>query len=195
MPHKETSDKLKQLWSDYKKRLAESRKGLTPNEGQSDFQKLSLQQKRQRISDPALGIDSTLYQTPLNVSQQMDLEGIVWPELRQFASGQIDSAVAGDTVLVTGIANKVLLVLATTSYKVAGTTQAWRYEMDTGAAFATTRRISETNTTDKEMQGQLYHLEPTERIVINVTTAIAATTIDWTVSYVEIGFGTVWAQS
>ena len=76
-----------------------------------------------------------------------------------------------------------------------GTTQAWRYEIDTGASFGTTRRISATDTSDKEMQGQLYHLSADERIVINVTTAVASSTIDWTITYMDIGFGTVWAQT
>ena len=117
---------------------------------------------------------------------------IVLPAISRVASGQIDSSSTNDIVLLTGITNKILEVEAVLMYKVVGTTQAWRIEIDTGAAFATTRRISETDTNDKETQGQKYILTATERIVSNVTTAIASSTIDWMIFYKEIGFGTVW---
>lgn len=131
--------------------------------------------------------------SPTPYSQTMQFGVISRPEIDQFASGQIDSSATGDTVLVTGIANKILKVYAFTNYKVAGTTQAWRVEIDTGVSFGTTRVISATNTSDKENLGQMYILESTERLVVNVTTAVAASTIDWTVHYAEIGFGTVWS--
>ena len=49
--------------------------------------------------------------------------------------------------------------------------------------------------TDNKNDGGGFVLHSTERLVINVTTAQAGSTIDYTVSYYDMGFGTVWSQS
>ena len=139
--------------------------------------------------------DRASYESIATVSQEMELEGIRWPKIAAFVDGQIDSSSTGDTVLLTGATNKMYIVCAVTSFKVVGTTQAWRYEIDSGSAFGDTRRISPTSTNDKETQGQHYCLLSTERLVINVTTAVGSSTIDWTVHYWDMGFGTVWSTS
>ena len=121
--------------------------------------------------------------------EYVDLEGVRYPVAWKFTSGQIDSSVLAATVLLTGIANRILLLKAVTAFKVAGVAQIFRFDIQTGAAFATTRIISATDSNDKETSGQFYVLTSTERIRINVTTVLAASTIDWTISYAEMGFG------
>jgi len=142
--------------------------------------------------DDVIGVNPEGYRTPVTVSTDMELEGIKWPDIDRVASGQIDSSSTDDVVLLTGITNKILDIQAILMYKVAGTTQTWRIELDTGSSFDTTRRISETDANDKETQGQKYNLRVTDRIVSNVTGAVAASTIDWVIFYKERGFGTVW---
>jgi len=121
------------------------------------------------------------------VRQQMSDGFQEYPSIVKFSSGQIDSASTGDTVLVTGVANKILKIHSITAYKVAGTTQAFRFEIDTGSSFGTTRVISATNTNDKESNESGYLLTENERLVINVTTAVTSSTIDYTVQYDEYG--------
>ena len=193
MSHDSILDKLRLVYEQHKQRLAEQQ--VSPETIDRELAQ-ELDDIRHEIApSDELRVLRDEYSTPYNVSSDMELEGIVWPEVPRFASGQVDSAVGGDIVLLTGATNKVYIVECVSSYKAAGTTQAWRLEIDTGAAFGTTRRISPTTTNDKETQGQCYMLTAAERIVLNVTTAIAATTIDWTISYRDIGFGTVWGQT
>ena len=121
------------------------------------------------------------------VRQQM-ADGVAeYPSIPKFASGQINSASTGDTVLITGVANKVLKIHSITAYKVTGTTQTFRFEIDTGSSFATTRVISADNDSDKESNEAGYLLTETERLVINITGAVASSTIDYTVQYEEYG--------
>jgi len=110
-----------------------------------------------------------------------------YPSIIKFSSGQIDSGSTGDTVLITGVANKILKIHSITAYKVTGTAQAFRFEIDTGSSFGTTRVISATNTSDKESNESGYLLTENERLVINVTTASGSSTIDYTVQYDEYG--------
>ena len=51
-----------------------------------------------------------LYNAPQSVQQQMELEGVQWPYILSFVSGQIDSSSTGDTVILTGATNKMYLV-------------------------------------------------------------------------------------
>jgi hypothetical protein len=110
-----------------------------------------------------------------------------YPSIPKFASAQIDSSSTGDTVLVTGVSNKVLKIHSITAYKVTGTTQSFQFEIDTGSSFGTTRVISANSTNDKESNEAGYLLTETERLVINVKTAVASSTIDYTVQYEEYG--------
>ena len=135
------------------------------------------------------------YATPYNVSSDIELEGIVWPTIYTENDGSIDSSSTGDTVLLTGIANQMLCIDSVTAFKTTGTTQAFKFKKETGSSFGTERDQSATNTNDKETQGQVMYLDATSRIVIEVTTAVASSVIEWTISYRTIGFGTVWGQS
>ncbi len=193
MPHDTVLERLKQTYENFQKRVVEQQ--VNPEQIDLSLATELDDIRHEFTPEDELRVLKDEYQTPFNVSSDMELEGIKWPEVPRFASGQIDSSSTNDIVLLTGLTNKVLIVKGITMYKVVGTTQAWRIEIDTGSSFATTRRISETNTTDKETQGQYYMLTSAERIVSNVTTAIASSTIDWTISYVELGFGTIWSQT
>ena len=48
-----------------------------------------------------------LYNAPQSVQQQLEMEGINWPYVLKFDSGQIDSSSTGDTVILTGATNKM----------------------------------------------------------------------------------------
>ena len=122
-----------------------------------------------------------------SIRQQMSEGTIVYPTIEKFTSGAVDSSSTGDNVLLTGVSNKVLRIKSITAYDGATGGATYRFEMDTGTSFGTTRRISATNTEDKESSPN-YILTENERIVINVTSAIASSTIDWTISYEEYGY-------
>jgi len=100
-------------------------------------------------------------------------------------TGQVDSSSTGDTVLYTGVANKIGGVIGITCIY-SGTAPTFRLELDTGSSFGTTRIISDTDASSKGSRGEQYIITNTERIVINVTVAQAASTIDYTLSYYEI---------
>ena len=191
--HSRTMERLKLVYEKYKQGLAEQ--AVTPDVIDKRLAQ-ELDDIRHEITpSEELRVLKDEYSTPYNVSSDMELEGIVWPCYPRFASGQIDSSSTNDIVLLTGVTNKIYIIDAITMYKVVGTTQVWRIEIDTGSSFGTTRRISKTDTNDKETEGQKYYLGATERIVSNVTTSVASSTIDWTISYRDFGFGTVWAQT
>ena len=134
-----------------------------------------------------------LYNAPQSVQQQMELEGVQWPYILKFDSGQIDSSGTGDTVILTGATNKMYLVTKLTQIT-AGTAPTFETEMDTGSSFGTTRNILASGT-DNINDGGGFVLLSTERLVINVTGAQAGSTIDYTVSYYDMGFGTVWSAT
>ena len=134
-----------------------------------------------------------LYNAPQSVQQQLEMEGINWPYVLKFASGQIDSSSTGDTVILTGATNKMYLVTKLTAVT-AGTAPTFEVEMDTGSSFGTTRNILASGTAAIN-DGGGFVLLSTERLVINVTTAQAGSTIDYSVSYYDMGFGTVWSTS
>ena len=134
-----------------------------------------------------------LYNAPQSVQQQMELEGVQWPYVLKFGSGQIDSSSTGDTVILTGATNKMYLVTKITQVS-SGTAPTWETEMDTGSSFGTTRNILASGTAAIN-DGGGFVLTAAERLVINVTGAQAGSTIDYTVSYYDMGFGTVWAAT
>ena len=76
----------------------------------------------------------------------------------------------------------------------AGTAPTFGLEMDTGSSFGTTRLLT-AGATDNINDGGGWVLHSTERLVVNVGTAQAGSTVDYTVSYYDLGFGTVWSQS
>ena len=134
-----------------------------------------------------------LYNASQSVQQQLEMEGINWPYVLKFDSGQIDSSSTGDTVILTGATNKMYLVTKLTAIP-AGTSPTFEVEMDTGSSFGTTRNILASGS-DAINDGGGFVLLSTERLVINVTTAQASSTIDYSVSYYDMGFGTVWSTS
>ena len=190
MVHENIVNRLQLLWQKAKQSQA------SDNVSSDDIDRklaVELGNIRSEIAkDEAIGIDVSAYRTPLNISSDMELEAIRPPEVMQVVSGQIDSSSTNDVVMLTGETNKILQVLGILMFKVIGTTQVWRIEMDTGTNFGTTRRISETDANDKETQGQKYYLTVNERIVSNVTTAVGASTIDFMIFFRNIGMGTVW---
>ena len=134
-----------------------------------------------------------LYNAPQSVQQQMELEGVQWPYILSFSSGQIDSSSTGDTVLLTGATNKMYLITKITA-TITGTDPTFQGEMDTGSSFGTTRIVLASGTSAIN-DGGGFVLTANERLVINVTAAEAGSTIDYTVSYYDMGFGTVWAAT
>ena len=74
------------------------------------------------------------------------------------------------------------------------TAPTFEVEMDTGSSFGTTRNLLASGTAAIN-DGGGFVLTANERVVINVTAAVAASTIDFTISYYDMGFGTVWAAT
>ena len=125
--------------------------------------------------------------------QQLDWNGLVRPTQYKLTTTQVDSSSAGDTVILTGVTNKSLILTYLSAYASGTGNATFRFEIDTGSSFATTRRISTTDATDKELDGQQIFLKSTDRIVVNVTSAVASSTIDVVCNYIEAGFGTVYS--
>tara|TARA_R110002020_G_scaffold113855_1_gene261968 strand:+ start:3499 stop:4005 length:507 start_codon:yes stop_codon:yes gene_type:complete len=142
---------------------------------------------------PQVTANADITKMAQTMRQQLDWNGITQPVQNKMSTFQIDSSSIGDTVLLTGLENKSLRVTSISSYDGATGGAEYRYELDTGTAFGTTLRISQTNTVDKETQGQIYVLKYGDRIVLNVTTLQAGSTIDVVVCYEELGWGTVYA--
>tara|TARA_Y100001951_G_C11192989_1_gene212622 strand:+ start:223 stop:720 length:498 start_codon:yes stop_codon:yes gene_type:complete len=149
-------------------------------------------ERTRRIADKSKEAQA-LYTAPQSVQEQLEVEGINWPYTIKFDSGQIDSSSTGDTVLLTGATNKMYLVTKITAVPSA-TPATFQGEMDTGSSFGTTRVILGSGTSALN-DGGGFVLHSTERLVVNVTAAVAASTIDYTISYYDLGFGTVWSQS
>ena len=168
MPHTEVIAKLKESKQTFTQRLKNARFDIVPETIEN------------------LGLDRLAQ----SVRQQMHAGTTSYPEILKFHASQIDSTGTGDTVLLTGVSNKCLMVTGVTAYHAGANDATFRFELDYGSSFGSTARISETNTSAKETQGQLYLLTSTERIVINVTSAGASTSlIDFTINYKEIGYG------
>ena len=153
-----------------------------------------------RLRNSRLQVENTLSEGPQNLvgldrlaqslRQQMHAGTTGYPEILKFGAGQIDSTSTGDTVLLTGVSNKCLVVSGITAYHAGANDATFRFELDYGSSFGSTARISTTDASAKETQGQLYLLTSTERIVINVTASGASTSlIDYTINYKEVGYG------
>jgi len=168
MPHTETLQKLKEGSEKFSQRLKNARFDIAPETREN------------------LGLDRLAQ----SVRQQMHAGTTSYPEILKFSAGQIDSESTGDTVILTGVSNKCCVVTGITAYHAGANDATFRFELDYGSSFGTTARISSTDSNAKETQGQLYLIRSTERIVINVTSAGASTSlIDYTINYKEIGYG------
>jgi hypothetical protein len=141
---------------------------------------------------PQLTPGANLSRMALTARQQLDWNSITRPCIYKVSASTIDSTSTGDTVLLTGVTNKTLIVNNISCYQSSTGSGTFRLEMDYGSSFGSTARISETSTNDKETQGQQLILKSTERIVLNVTTSAGSSAIDVVVSYQELGFGTVY---
>ena len=172
MPHTEALQKLRETKEDFTTRLKNSRLQIE-NTLSTGTQNLS-------------GLDRMAQ----SLRQQMHAGTTGYPEILKFVGGQIDSESTGDTVLLTGVDNKCLVVSGITAYHAGANDATFRFELDYGSSFGSTARISTTDASAKETQGQEYLLTSTERIVINVTSAGSSTSlIDYTVNYKEVGYG------
>ena len=168
MPHVETLEKLRESKEKFSQRLKNARFDIAPETREN------------------LGLDRLAQ----SVRQQMNAGATQYPEILKNTQGQIDSESTGDTVLLTGVSNKCLVVTGITAYHAGANDATFRFELDYGSSFGSTARISSTDSNAKETQGQEYLLTSTERIVINVTSAGSSTSlIDYTVNYREIGYG------
>ena len=168
MPHVETLEKLRESKEKFSQRLKNARFDIAPETREN------------------LGLDRLAQ----SVRQQMDAGATQYPEILRNTQGQIDSESTGDTILLTGVSNKCLVVTGITAYHAGANDASFRFELDYGSSFGSTARISSTDANAKETQGQEYLLTSTERIVINVTSAGSSTSlIDYTVNYREIGYG------
>jgi len=141
---------------------------------------------------PQLTPNANISRMALTARQQLDWNTIQRPCIYKVSASTIDSTSTGDTVLLTGVENKTLLINNISCYQSNTGSGTFRIEMDYGSSFGSTARISKTNTDDKETQGQQLILKSTERIVLNVTTSASSSSIDAVISYQELGFGSVY---
>ena len=141
---------------------------------------------------PQVNPNANVSKIAQTMRQQLDWNAITRPTIYKVSASTIDSTSTGDTVLVTGVTNKTILINNISCYASDTGAATFRLEMDYGSSFGSTARISQTNTSDKEMEGQQLLLSSTERIVLNVTTAASSSSIDVVVSYTEAGFGSVY---
>ena len=124
--------------------------------------------------------------------QQLDWNAVIRPTQYKLTTAQIDSSSTGDTVILTGATNKSYIISYLSAYASGTGNASYRFEIDTGSSFGTTRRISSTNATDKELNGSQIFLKSTDRLVLNVTTAVGSSTIDVVCNYIDAGFGAVY---
>jgi hypothetical protein len=157
------------------------------------LKKFPAYQKLIEARQPQITPDANISKVAQTMRQQLDWQGVVQPQRHAMTTAQIDSSSTGDTVLLTGLSNKTLKVTTISAYASGTGNATFRFEIDTGSSFGTTRRISQTDANDKETQGQIYVLKSTDRIVLNVTTAVASSTIDVMCSYEELGWGDVYS--
>src|SRR5687767_13777497 len=73
---------------------------------------------------------------PLSFKFNAKYEGLRYPDIPKFTSGQVNSASTGDTVLLTGIENKILEVVGLTVYDTdeGASDPTFRIEVDTGTS-------------------------------------------------------------
>ena len=124
--------------------------------------------------------------------QQLDWNAVVRPTQYKLTTAQVDSSSTGDTIVLTGATNKSYIITYLSAYASGTGNASYRFEIDTGSSFGTTRRISTTDATDKELNGSQMFLKSTDRIVLNVTSAVGSSTIDIVCNYIDAGFGSVY---
>jgi hypothetical protein len=141
------------------------------------------------------------YVTPQTVQQQMNMEGVIIPYILKTTSGQIDSSSTGDTTLLNNAAdsNKMYLITSITVIDSGGSTgQVYRLEFDDSAGntrrYTTLKTAAADGSGDIENNGGLVLME-NESLILNVTSAVASSTLDYIVSYYDMGFGVVWSQT
>ena len=172
MPHTEALQKLRETKEDFTTRLKNSR--------------LQIENTLSTGTQNLTGLDRLAQ----SLRQQMHAGTTGYPEILKSGAGQIDSTSTGDTVLLTGVSNKCLVVSGITAYHAGANDATFRFELDYGSSFGSTARISTTDASAKETQGQQYLLTSTERVVINVTASASSTSlIDYTIYYKEVGYG------
>lgn len=141
---------------------------------------------------PQLNPQANITRVAQTMRQQLDWNGMVRPIQYKVLAQTIDSTSTGDTVLLSGVTNKSIIINNISCYNSNTGSATYRLEMNYGTGFLSTVRISETTTNDKETTGQKLILKSTEQIVLNVTTSDASSSIDVVVSYQERGFGVVY---
>ena len=142
---------------------------------------------------PQITPDANITKIAQTMRQQLDWQGVVQPQRHAMTTAQVDSSSTGDTVVLTGLSNKTLNITYLSAYASGTGNASFRFEVDTGSSFGTTRRISTTDATDKELDGSVFVLKSTDRIVLNVTTAVGSSTIDVVCCYEELGWGDVYS--
>ena len=141
------------------------------------------------------------YITPQTVNQQMVMEGIQWPYILTSTDGQIATTATGDTTLLANAlnSNKMYLITQISIIDSGGSTgQTYRLEYDDPAA--NTRRVTTVKTAAADGSGDIesaggYILIPGSSLILNVTGAVASSSLDYWISYYDLGFGTVWSQT
>jgi hypothetical protein len=141
---------------------------------------------------PQLNPNANITRVAQTMRQQLDWNGLTRPIQYKVSAVTIDSTSTGDTVLISGVSNKTVIINNISCYNSNSGSATYRLEMNYGSGFSSTVRISETTTNDKETTGQQLILKSTEQIVLNVTIADASSSIDVVVSYQESGFGDVY---
>jgi len=142
---------------------------------------------------PQVTPDANITKIAQTMRQQLDWQGVVQPQRHRMTTAQVNSASTGDTVVLTGLSNKTLNITYLSAYASGTGNATFRFEVDTGSSFGTTRRISTTDATDKELDGSVFVLKSTDRIVLNVTSAVTSSTIDLVCCYEELGWGDVYS--
>ena len=141
---------------------------------------------------PQLNPNANISRIAQSMRQDLEWQGVRVPRTFKNSFSQVDSSSTGDTVLLTGETNMAYIITDTSFYHSGTGTATFRLEIDSGSSFGTTSRISSTDNSSKETQGQQLILKSTDRLVLNVTTAVSSSTIDCVVMYEVLGFGDVY---
>tara|TARA_R110002020_G_C16317689_1_gene774456 strand:+ start:4406 stop:4909 length:504 start_codon:yes stop_codon:yes gene_type:complete len=149
-------------------------------------------QKLIEARQPQVNPEANITKIAQTMRQQLDWNAVIRPSQYKLTTAQIDSSSTGDTVILTGATNKSYIISYLSAYASGTGNASYRFEIDTGSSFGTTRRISSTNATDKELNGSQIYLKSTDRLVLNVTTAVGSSTIDVVCNYIDAGFGAVY---
>jgi|TARA_R110002126_G_scaffold90087_2_gene215036 hypothetical protein len=156
------------------------------------LKKFPAYQKLIEARQPQVTPDANISKVAQTMRQQLDWNAVVRPTQYKLTTAQVDSSSTGDTVVLTGATNKSYIITYLSAYASGTGNASFRFEIDTGSSFGTTRRISTTDATDKELDGSQMFLKSTDRIVLNVTSAVGSSTIDIVCNYIDAGFGSVY---